>query len=96
MDNAPHVFAIAEDMFSNMLIDAEKQCVIISGESGAGKTVNAKLIMSYIAQVRSVTTSRIHRFRGNGKGFGRWSARSMHQGDDPAVQSIARGNRGYG
>jgi myosin I len=53
MDNAPHVFAIAEDMFSNMLIDYEKQCVIISGESGAGKTVSAKLIMSYIAQVKS-------------------------------------------
>ncbi|CAF1329366.1 unnamed protein product [Adineta steineri] len=51
MDNAPHIFAIAEDMFSNMLIDSEKQCVIISGESGAGKTVSAKFIMSYIAEV---------------------------------------------
>lgn len=52
MDNAPHIFAIAEDMFSNMLIDSEKQCVIISGESGAGKTVSAKFIMGYIAEVR--------------------------------------------
>ena len=52
MDNAPHIFAVAEDMFSNMLIDVEKQCVIISGESGAGKTVSAKFIMGYIAQVR--------------------------------------------
>jgi myosin I len=51
MDNAPHIFAVAEDMFSNMLIDSEKQCVIISGESGAGKTVSAKFIMSYIAEV---------------------------------------------
>ncbi|CAF1562755.1 unnamed protein product, partial [Rotaria sordida] len=51
MDNAPHIFAIAEDMFSNMLIDSEKQCVIISGESGAGKTVSAKFIMAYIAEV---------------------------------------------
>ena len=51
MDNAPHIFAVAEDMFSNMLIDVEKQCVIISGESGAGKTVSAKFIMSYIAEV---------------------------------------------
>lgn len=52
MDNAPHIFAVAEDMFSNMLIDVEKQCVIISGESGAGKTVSAKFIMGYIAEVR--------------------------------------------
>ncbi|CAF1021275.1 unnamed protein product [Didymodactylos carnosus] len=51
MDNAPHIFAVAEDMYSNMLIDNEKQCVIISGESGAGKTVSAKFIMGYIAEV---------------------------------------------
>lgn len=54
MDNAPHIFAVAEDMFSNMLIDSEKQCVIISGESGAGKTVSAKFIMAYIAEVRMI------------------------------------------
>ena len=52
MDDAPHIFAIAEEMFSNMLIDSEKQCVIISGESGAGKTVSAKLIMSYVGEVK--------------------------------------------
>ena len=34
-----------------MLIDSENQCVIISGESGAGKTVAAKYIMSYITRV---------------------------------------------
>lgn len=34
-----------------MLIDNEHQCVIISGESGAGKTVSAKYIMSYISKV---------------------------------------------
>ena len=56
MDNAPHIFAIAEGMFSNMLIDSEKQCVIISGESGAGKTVSAKLIMSYVGEVNNNTT----------------------------------------
>ena len=31
--------------------DNESQCVIISGESGAGKTVAAKFIMDYISKV---------------------------------------------
>ena len=38
-------------MFRNMMIDKEGQCVIISGESGAGKTVAAKYIMSYLASI---------------------------------------------
>ncbi|MCL4127275.1 UNVERIFIED_CONTAM: hypothetical protein GTU68_052341, partial [Idotea baltica] len=35
----PHIYALADNMYRNMLIDNESQCVIISGESGAGKTV---------------------------------------------------------
>lgn len=50
-ENPPHVFALADDMYRNMMIEMESQCVIISGESGAGKTVAAKHIMSYIAKV---------------------------------------------
>ncbi|XP_076333523.1 LOW QUALITY PROTEIN: unconventional myosin-Ie-like [Tachypleus tridentatus] len=50
-ENPPHIYALSDNMYRNMLIDNENQCVIISGESGAGKTVSAKLIMSYIAQV---------------------------------------------
>ncbi|XP_064620363.1 unconventional myosin-Ie-like isoform X2 [Lineus longissimus] len=50
-ENPPHVFALTDEMYRNMMIDMENQCVIISGESGAGKTVAAKYIMSYIAKV---------------------------------------------
>ncbi|XP_076066450.1 unconventional myosin-Ie-like isoform X2 [Oratosquilla oratoria] len=47
----PHIYAIAYDMYRDMLIDYESQCVIISGESGAGKTVSAKYIMNFITKV---------------------------------------------
>lgn len=47
----PHIYAVADTMYRNMLIDNDSQCVIISGESGAGKTVSAKFIMNYITKV---------------------------------------------
>eukprot|EP00743_Colponemidia_sp_Colp-15_P005551 GILK01005972.1.p1 GENE.GILK01005972.1~~GILK01005972.1.p1 ORF type:complete len:1483 (+),score=292.66 GILK01005972.1:72-4451(+) len=51
----PHVFAIAEEAYSKLVYEAESQCVIISGESGAGKTEASKLIMQYIAAVSGYT-----------------------------------------
>uniref|UniRef100_A0A4W4GQQ5 Osteoclast-stimulating factor 1 n=1 Tax=Electrophorus electricus TaxID=8005 RepID=A0A4W4GQQ5_ELEEL len=50
-ENPPHIYALADNMYRNMMIDCENQCVIISGESGAGKTVAAKYIMGYISRV---------------------------------------------
>ncbi|EIW65911.1 hypothetical protein TREMEDRAFT_70354 [Tremella mesenterica DSM 1558] len=47
----PHVFAVAESAYYRMTTEKENQCVIISGESGAGKTEAAKRIMQYIAAV---------------------------------------------
>ncbi|KAL9587715.1 MAG: hypothetical protein Q9212_000006 [Teloschistes hypoglaucus] len=46
---APHLFAIAEEAFSDMLRDTKNQTIVVSGESGAGKTVSAKYIMRYFA-----------------------------------------------
>jgi myosin I len=51
VDVAPHIFATAEAAFRAMILEEENQCVIISGESGAGKTEASKQIQSYIAKV---------------------------------------------
>eukprot|EP00939_MAST-03C_sp_MAST-3C-sp1_P000332 g332.t1 len=51
IDVPPHIFAVAEDAYRTMCEEEEKQCVIISGESGAGKTEAAKQIMAYVAKV---------------------------------------------
>jgi myosin-1 len=47
----PHIYALAEAAYKSLTTDGENQCVIISGESGAGKTEASKLIMQYVAAV---------------------------------------------
>src|SRR3990167_872267 len=47
----PHVYAVADNMYRSMFSEGVNQCVIISGESGAGKTVTSKHIMQFIAAV---------------------------------------------
>eukprot|EP01114_Cavostelium_apophysatum_P015638 TRINITY_DN4304_c0_g1_i2.p1 TRINITY_DN4304_c0_g1~~TRINITY_DN4304_c0_g1_i2.p1 ORF type:complete len:821 (-),score=179.67 TRINITY_DN4304_c0_g1_i2:123-2585(-) len=47
----PHVFSLAEETYKAILTEGRNQCIIISGESGAGKTEASKGIMQYIAAV---------------------------------------------
>merc|ERR1711962_752016 len=47
----PHLWAITEMAYRNMLLNAKDQSMLITGESGAGKTENTKKVISYLAMV---------------------------------------------
>ncbi|PWN52978.1 hypothetical protein IE53DRAFT_373275 [Violaceomyces palustris] len=50
-ENAPHVFALADGAMRNMLDNRENQSLLITGESGAGKTENTKKVIQYLAAI---------------------------------------------
>ncbi|XP_038592063.1 unconventional myosin-XV [Micropterus salmoides] len=47
--NPPHVYAIADAAFSQSQASIQEQCIIISGQSGSGKTEATKLIVHYLS-----------------------------------------------
>ncbi|KAI1891689.1 hypothetical protein AGOR_G00146360 [Albula goreensis] len=50
-DMEPHIFSVAEEAYRTMTREQKNQSIIISGESGSGKTVSAKFTMRYFAVV---------------------------------------------
>ncbi|KAL0154265.1 hypothetical protein M9458_050378 [Cirrhinus mrigala] len=51
----PHIFSISDNAYQFMLTDRENQSVLITGESGAGKTVNTKRVIQYFATVGAMS-----------------------------------------
>ncbi|XP_053530077.1 myosin heavy chain, fast skeletal muscle [Ictalurus punctatus] len=50
----PHIFSISDNAYQFMLTDRENQSILITGESGAGKTVNTKRVIQYFATIAVV------------------------------------------
>lgn len=61
-DTKPHIFAMADEAFRNLVEEGENQSILVTGESGAGKTENTKKVIQYLAAVAHVdpkTSSRL-------------------------------------
>ncbi|RZF43863.1 hypothetical protein LSTR_LSTR014337 [Laodelphax striatellus] len=47
-DLPPHIFAIADSAYHQMLREKRNQCVVISGESGSGKTESTNFLLHHL------------------------------------------------
>ena len=47
----PHIFAIADGAYQSMINHGKNQSILVTGESGAGKTENTKKVIGYFAEI---------------------------------------------
>ncbi|CAL1546779.1 unnamed protein product [Lymnaea stagnalis] len=47
-DLPPHIFAVADAAYHSMLREKKNQCIVISGESGSGKTESTNLLLHHL------------------------------------------------
>ena len=55
-DTRPHIFAVSDQAFRRLVEEGENQSILVTGESGAGKTENTKKVIQYLASVATTDT----------------------------------------
>lgn len=55
-ESKPHIFAVADEAFRNLVDEGANQSILVTGESGAGKTENTKKVIQYLASVATSDT----------------------------------------
>ena len=57
----PHLWAVAETAYRGMLQNSKNQAMLITGESGAGKTENTKKVITYLAIVATSSGKKVEK-----------------------------------
>ena len=60
-ETKPHIFAMADEAFRNLVDEGQNQSILVTGESGAGKTENTKKVIQYLAAVAHSDSPTKHR-----------------------------------
>ena len=55
-DTKPHIYAMADFAFRSLIEEGQNQSILVTGESGAGKTENTKKVIQYLAAVATLDT----------------------------------------
>ena len=56
---APHIYRVAAETYKSLHTDSRDQCVIVTGESGAGKTEAAKQLMHFVTTVGTSSEAQV-------------------------------------
>ncbi|EEP78856.1 myosin-11 (Myosin heavy chain [Uncinocarpus reesii 1704] len=64
-DTKPHIFATADQAFRSLVEEGENQSILVTGESGAGKTENTKKVIQYLAAVATGESKSVSKHMSN-------------------------------